>query len=80
MLSGVLNSPLAIQVHIQIIRVFSKMKEMLLDNKDILLKLEKLEKDVKENKEDIALIFNALKKLLNPQQQPRKRIGFKPDY
>jgi hypothetical protein len=56
------------------------MKEMLLNNKDILLKLERMEKDVKENKEDIALIFDALKKLLNPPQQPRKRIGFKPDF
>ncbi len=37
MLSGVLNSPVAVQVHIQIIRVFTKMKEMLLTNKDILL-------------------------------------------
>ena len=42
MLSGVLNSPVAVQVHIQIIRIFTKMKEMLLTNKDILLKLEKM--------------------------------------
>ena len=76
MLSGVLNSPIAIQVHIQIIRVFTRMKELLLNNKDILLKLEKLEKDVKENKEDIALVFEALKKLLNPPQQKRNMIGF----
>ena len=63
MLSSVLNSPVAIQVNIQIIRVFTKMKEMLLSNKDILLKLEKMEQDVKENKKDIALIFGALKQL-----------------
>ena len=42
MLSGVLNSGTAVQVHIQIIRVFAKMKEILLTHKDILLKLEKL--------------------------------------
>jgi hypothetical protein len=76
MLSGVLNSPVAVQVHIQIIRIFTKMKEMLLTNKDILLKLEKMEKDVKENKEDIAMIFEALKRLLNPSQPKRKMIGF----
>ena len=76
MLSGVLNSPVAVQVHIQIIRIFTKMKEMLLTNKDILLKLEKLEKDVKENKEDIAMIFEALKQLLNPQLPKRRMIGF----
>ena len=76
MLSGVLNSPIAIQVHIQIIRVFSKMKEMLLNNKDILLKLEKMEKDVKENKKDIAMIFEALKQLLTPPKLKRRMIGF----
>ena len=76
MLSGVLNSQVAVQVHIQIIRIFTKMKEMLLTNKDILLKLEKMEKDVKENKEDIAMIFEALKQLLNPQQPKRRMIGF----
>ena len=76
MLSGVLNSPVAVQVHIQIIRIFTKMKEMLLTNKDILLKLEKMEKDVKENKEDIAMIFEALKQLLNPAQPKRRMIGF----
>ena len=76
MLSGVLNSPVAIQVHIQIIRIFTKMKEMLLTNKDILLKLEKMEKDVKGNKKDIAMIFEALKQLLNPPQPKRRSIGF----
>ena len=79
MLSGVLNSTIAIQVHIQIIRIFTKMQERILTNKDILLQLEKLEKDVKINKQDIALIFEALKQLLNPPVPPRKRIGFKPD-
>ena len=76
MLSGVLNSPVAVQVHIQIIRIFTKMKEMLLTNKDILLKLEKMEKDVKENKKDIAMIFEALKQLLSPPQSKRRLIGF----
>ncbi|MFI5185443.1 MAG: ORF6N domain-containing protein [Chitinophagales bacterium] len=76
MLSSILNSPVAIQVNIQIIRVFTKMKEILLTNKDILLKLEKMEKDVKENKKDIAVIFEALKQLLNPPQSKRRMIGF----
>lgn len=79
MLSGVLNSPTAIQVHIQIIRIFTKMREMLMTNKDILLKLERMEKDVKTNKEDIAIIFNAIKQLLTKPAVPRKRIGFNPD-
>ena len=79
MLSGVLNSQVAIQVHIQIIRIFTKMRELLLTNKVILLKLERMEKDVKENKQDIAVIFKALKQLVEQPKPKRRMIGFKPD-
>jgi len=84
MLSSVLNSETAIEVNIRIIRVFTKMRELLLTHKDILIKLEQVEKElikqnVKMNKhdEDIQLIFGALKKLLNPPLEPRPRIGFR---
>jgi hypothetical protein len=77
MLSGVLNSETAVRMHIQIIRVFAKMKEMLLTHKDILLQLEKIEKKLSGHDEHIQLIFKYLKQLLNPPQQQRKRIGFK---
>ena len=77
MLSGVLNSETAVRMHIQIIRVFAKMKEMLLTNKDILLQLEKIEKKFTGYDEDIALIFKYLKQLLNPPLPPRQKIGFK---
>jgi ORF6N domain len=84
MLSCVLNSPQAIAVSIQIIRVFSKMREMLLSNKDILLRLSKIEKRMmkvegKASKydDDIQMIFEALKELMNPSQPPRKRIGYR---
>ena len=50
---------------------------MLLTHKDILLKLEQLEKQVVQNSEEIQIIFNALKQLLNPPQEPRESIGFK---
>lgn len=77
MLSGVLNSETAIRVHIQIIRVFAKMREILLTHKDILLQLEKIEKKLTGHDDDIALIFQYLKKLLNPPQPARQKIGFK---
>ncbi|HVT85237.1 MAG TPA: ORF6N domain-containing protein [Chitinophagaceae bacterium] len=77
MLSGVLNSGIAIQVHIQIIQVLAKMREMLLTHKDILLQLEKIEKKLTGHDEDIALIFQYLKQLLNPPQTPRLKIGFR---
>jgi len=77
MLSCVLNSQRAIEVNIKIIRIFTKMKEMLLTHKDILLKLEQLERQVVQNSEEIQIIFNALKQLLNPSKEERKRIGYK---
>jgi len=77
MLSSVLNSDRAIEVNIRIIRIFTRLREMLLTHKDILLKLEVLEKQVIQNSDDIQLVFTALKQLLNPPQEPRKRIGFK---
>ncbi|MEO7924709.1 MAG: ORF6N domain-containing protein [Chitinophagaceae bacterium] len=77
MLSGILNSETAIRVHIQIIRVFAKMKELLLSHKDILLQLEKIERKLTGHDEDLALVFQYLKKLLNPPQTPRNRIGFR---
>lgn len=77
MLSGVLNSETAIRVHIQIIRVFAKMRELLLTHKDILMQLEKMEKKLTGHDEDIALIFKYLKQLLNPPQRPRQKIGFR---
>ena len=77
MLSSVLNSETAIAVNIQIIRVFTRMRELLLTHKDILLQLEKIEKKLTSHDEDIALIFQYLKKLLNPPQPPRPKIGFR---
>ncbi len=77
MLSSVLNSEIAIRVNIQIIRVFTKMREMLMTHKDILLQLQKIEKKLTGHDENINLIFQYLKKLLNPQQPVRNKIGFR---
>ena len=84
MLSSVLNSERAIDVNIRIIRIFTKMREMIMTHKDILLKLEQIEKklaieDEKTTKHDtdIELIFTYLKELLNPAHPPMKKIGYK---
>ena len=77
MISSVLRSKTAIEVNIVIIRIFSKMREMLLNYKDVLLKLEQLEKQVVENSNDIQMIFSALKELLKHPSEPRERIGFR---
>jgi hypothetical protein len=56
MLSCILNSERAIAVNIQVIRIFTKMRELLLTNKEVLLQLEMLEKQVLKNKIDIQSI------------------------
>jgi hypothetical protein len=77
MLANVLNSDRAIEVNIQIVRIFTKLREMILTHKDILLKLEQLEKEAGQNSTDIQTIFSVLKELINPPQEPRPPIGFK---
>lgn len=77
MLSSVLNSDVAIKVNIQIIRTFTKMREMLLTHKDLLLKMEEMEKKVTGQDEKIGQIFNYLKQFIKDQTTPRVEIGFK---
>jgi hypothetical protein len=79
MLSSILNSETAIEVNISIIRVFTKLRSFTLTQKDILIQLVKLEKEVKGNSIDIENIFLVLKKLIEKDANPVKRnkIGFK---
>ena len=82
MLASVLNSERAIQINIQIVRIFSRMRTMIESNKDILKKLEMLEKKDIELDEKVTLIFEYLKELEQTKKEEtdfskRKRIGFK---
>jgi ORF6N domain len=78
MLASVLNSERAIEVNIQIVRIFTKMRELLLNYKDVLLKIEQLEKQTLHNTEEIQLIFEYIRELIIPPvQKKRNRIGFK---
>lgn len=82
MLSSVLNSETAIEVNIQIIRVFTRVREMLLTHKDILSELEKIRQEVGSNSKDINLIFKYMKELETVkrqeiEQENRKSIGYK---
>lgn len=82
MLSSVLNSDRAIMVNIQIMRVFTKMRALLDSHKEILRKLESIEKKDIEQDDKILLIFEYIKQLEQAKQeetnfQERKRIGFR---
>jgi excinuclease UvrABC nuclease subunit len=82
MLSSVLNSDIAIMVNIQIIREFTKMREILESHKNILNKLDELEKAGIERDKKILLVFKYLKQIEEAKQEEleyknRKRIGYK---
>ncbi|WP_229689085.1 ORF6N domain-containing protein [Puia dinghuensis] len=78
MLACVLNSERAIEVNIQIVRIFTKMREMLLTNQEILLKLEQLERQTLQNTADIQVVFDHLRQLIMPAEQSEsRRIGFR---
>lgn len=82
MLASVLNSERAIQVNIQIVRIYTKMREMLASNKDIFHRLEKIENKLAEHNNQILVIFEYMKQLKQAKkqemdQQNRKRIGYK---
>jgi hypothetical protein len=77
MLSSVLNSERAIQVNIQIMRIYAKLRGMIMAHKDVLLQLEKLENRLDKHDEGFQIVFRHLRELLNPPSEPRRKIGFK---
>lgn len=82
MLSSVLNSRHAILVNIQIMRVFIRMRELLKTHKELLSKLEDLERKDLEQDEKLVIIFEYLKKFEQAKQgqirqEKREPIGFK---
>jgi hypothetical protein len=82
MLSGILNSDRAISVNIQIMRVFTQVRQMLMDNTELRLAIDEIRKKTDNHSKNIELVFQYLDELLekkeNPQPQtPRKLIGFK---
>ena len=77
MLSSVLNSPRAIAVNIQIMRVFVKMRQLITSYKGLLEKIEKLEASDSEKNKHIKNIYSLIKELLEPSIKNRKPIGFK---
>ena len=74
MLATVLNSPLAVQTSIQIVKTFIKLRQMLVDNAELARKLKALEK-----KYDLQfkVVFDAIRQLMTPLATPRPKIGFR---
>ena len=77
MLSSVLSSKQAIQVNIQIMRVYTRIREMLLAHKDVFIRVEQVEKQLMKHDQKIELLFTYLSKFIEKEEQPRTEIGFK---
>lgn len=87
-LSSVLNSERAIAVNIQIIRLFTRMRKLMVTHSDILLELERINTKTKDHDGKFQVIFRYLKQMENREkermlitevqkQKPRAKVGFK---
>jgi phage regulator Rha-like protein len=76
MLANNFKSDRAKQASVRIVEIFIKMREMIQMNKELLLKMEKLEQTVISHDEKIAKVFRYLKKFIEIQEKPRKQVGF----
>ncbi|MBI3809353.1 MAG: ORF6N domain-containing protein [Nitrospirae bacterium] len=74
MLSSVLRSKRAIQVNIEIMRAFVKLRELLASHKDLAFKLAEMEKKYDSQ---FKVVFDAIRKLVTPPEPKPRRIGFR---
>ncbi|WP_140485403.1 ORF6N domain-containing protein [Flavobacterium sp. GSA192] len=79
MLSSVLNSEKAIQTNIQIMRIFTKVRQMLLDTTEMKLDIVQIQKKLENQGKNIELVFSYLDELTEKkeEQKPRTKIGYK---
>jgi hypothetical protein len=73
MISSVLKSDKAIQVNIQIMRAFTKMRQMIIDSAELRREIEALKEDTDGK---FRIVFEALDQLLTIENTPKKKIGF----
>jgi len=76
MLSGVLHSRQAVRVNIAIMRAFVRLREILGTHKELARKLEDLERKYEGHDKQIHAVFEAIRQLMGPEQNPKRRIGF----
>ena len=79
MLSSVLKSDRAIEVNIQIMRIFTKIRQILIDNTDLRLDIEKMKKKFDNQDKNMEIVFRYLDELLEKKENPieRNKIGYK---
>ena len=73
MLSSVLNSDRAVQINIEIIKTFVRLKKLLAPHGDLKKKIDAM---VEKYHEQFRVVFEAIKQLLEKEEKPRRTIGF----
>ncbi len=70
MLSSVLNSEKAINVNIQIMRIFTRVRQLLTDNLSVKLEIAKIKKKLENQNKNIELVYSYLDELIEKQENP----------
>ncbi|HEU0010800.1 MAG TPA: ORF6N domain-containing protein [Verrucomicrobiae bacterium] len=78
MLASVLNSPIAVDASVRVVRAFVYLREQLLANRELARKFAELEKRLDAHDESIAAVFEAIRRLLEPPavEESKREIGF----
>ena len=77
MLASVLNSPRAVELSLFVVRAFIRLREMLASHKELVLKLEELERHVRGHAGHIQTLFEAIRQLMAPPVGKANKIGFR---
>ena len=78
MLASVLNSPIAVEASIHVVRAFVRLRRLVASNEEFSRRLKQLERESQRNAVDIQSLLEAIRELMTPPETPRKRIGFHP--
>jgi hypothetical protein len=77
MAASVLNSQKAVEVNVFVVRAFVKLREVIAGHKELARKIAQLERKLGDHDEQIMVLVEAIKQLMDPKQPPKKRrIGF----
>ena len=76
MLASILNSDVAVQASVRVVRAFVRLREMVAGNAGLATKLAELERRLDSHDESIANLFQVIRQLLTPPTKPKREIGF----
>lgn len=79
MAASVLNTPVAVQSSVQVVRTFIRMRALIDSHRAVAQKLHEMEKTLGRHDKEIRAVFEAVRQLLATPEKPKRRIGFRKD-